>query len=130
MGKDLIVNVNDGGLSGWSPTIRKIIKGYKNKFLLQLLNWGDADMINFYDESETFILPNAAEKPKVGKQYSRRMKNLNCNFAIPFSSFHRYIRQDSIHMNKFSTPLAKHYEGFENKYGELLPAFIIWNSIV
>jgi hypothetical protein len=128
LGKDLIVNVNDGGLRGWSSTIKKIIKDYKNKFLLQLINWGDADMINFYDENGAFILPHAAEKPPVGKAYSRRMQNLNCNFAIPFSSFHQYIREDSIHMNEFSTPLEKHYEGFDNQHGELLPAFICWDS--
>jgi hypothetical protein len=128
LGKDLIVNVNDGGLRGWSKTIKKIIKNYKNRFLLQLINWGDADMINFYDENESFILPHAAEKPPVGKAYSRIMKNLNCNYAIPFSSFHQYIREDSMHMNQFSTPLEKHYEGFDNLYGELLPAFICWDS--
>ena len=27
--------------------IKKIIKNYKNRFLLKLINWGDADMINF-----------------------------------------------------------------------------------
>jgi len=128
LGKDLLVNINDGGLLGWSSTIKKIIKGYKNKFLLQLLNWGDADMINFYDESGSFILPQAAEKPQVGKQYSRKMHNLNCNFAIPFSAFHQYVREDSVHMNQFLTPLEKHYEGFNDKYGELLPAFICWDS--
>ena len=128
LGKDLIVNVNDGGLRGWSKTIKKIKKNYKNSFLLQLINWGDADMINFYDESGSFILPHAAEKPPVGKAYSRVMKNLNCNYAIPFSSFHQYIREDSMHMNQFSTPLEKHYEGFDDLYGELLPAFICWDS--
>ena len=128
LGKDLIVNVNDGGLRGWSSTIKKIIKQYKNRFLLQLINWGDADMINFYNENGSFILPHASEKKPVGKAYSRVMKNLNCNFAIPFSSFHQYIREDSIHMNEFSTPLEMHYECFDDKYGELLPAFICWNS--
>ena len=85
-------------------------------------------MINFYDESGSFILPQAAEKPQVGKQYSRKMHNLNCNFAIPFSAFHQYVREDSVHMNQFLTPLEKHYEGFNDKYGELLPAFICWDS--
>tara|TARA_Y100000768_G_scaffold386934_1_gene376626 strand:- start:1228 stop:1878 length:651 start_codon:yes stop_codon:yes gene_type:complete len=32
-------------------------------------------------------------------------------------------------MNKFTTPLKKHYEGFNNKEGEMLPAFIIWDTI-
>ena len=128
LGQDLLVNINDGGLLGWSSTVKKIINGYKNKFLLQLLNWGDADMINFYDENGAFILPNAAEKPQVGRPYCRRMKNLKCNYAIPFSAFHQYVREDSLHMNQFSTPLEKHSEGFDDSYGELLPAFIRWDS--
>ena len=128
LGKDLIVNINDGSLLGWTSTIKGIIKSYKNKFLLQLLNWGDADMINFFLFFFCFILPLAAKRLQVGKQYSRKMKNLNCNFAIPFSAFHKYAREDSIHMNSFITPLDKHKEGFDNKYGELLPAFINWDS--
>ncbi|MDB9997793.1 MBL fold metallo-hydrolase [bacterium] len=128
LGKDLLVNVNDGGLLGWSSTVKKITKGYKNKFLLQLHNWGDADMINLYDEGGSFILPNAASQPQVGKYYTRKMKNLNCNYAIPFSAFHKFVREDSVHMNQFSTPLEKHGEGYDDKYGELLPAFISWDS--
>ena len=30
-------------------------------------------------------------------------------------------------MNQFTTPLKYHYENFNNKYGELLPAFIKWD---
>ena len=32
-------------------------------------------------------------------------------------------------MNKFTTPLEMHYEKFNNKNGNLLPAFIIWDSV-
>ena len=128
LGKDLIVNVNDGSLLGWSSTIKKIIKGYRNRFLLQLLNWGDADMINLYDEDGSFIQPLAEYQFDVGKQYSRKMHNLNCNFAIPFSAFHQYVREDSIHMNRFITPLEKHKDGFNDEFGELFPAYIRWDS--
>ena len=31
-------------------------------------------------------------------------------------------------MNKFVTPLESHYKNFDSKYGELLPAFIKWDS--
>ena len=44
--------------------------------------------------------------------------------TLPFSSMHRYIREDSIKMNKYVTPLEQHYEKFNNKNGEMLPAFI------
>tara|TARA_Y100001968_G_scaffold242563_1_gene226244 strand:- start:1737 stop:3074 length:1338 start_codon:yes stop_codon:yes gene_type:complete len=129
LGKDIICNQNDGALLGWSKTIRKIIKNYKNKFILKLLNWGDADMINIYDEDNKFILPKAANKMPIGAAYSRLMKNYGYNYAIPFSSMHSYARSDSFHMNKFCTPIDKFSENFSDKYGELFPAFIRWDSI-
>ena len=42
---------------------------------------------------------------------------------------HKYIREDSVKMNEFTTPLLKHYDGFNSKNGELLPAFIIWDTL-
>ena len=45
--KDIILNLNDAEARGWSGEIKKIIKPYKNRFLLKLVNEGTADMINF-----------------------------------------------------------------------------------
>ena len=126
---DIILNLNDGSGLGWSKEIKNTIKKYKNRFLLKLINWGDADMINFYNHHNEFILPLAAEKKPCGVSYSYYMKKWNCNFSIPFSSLHKYVRKDSIEMNKYATPLEQHYKGFKNNNGEMLPAFIIWDSI-
>ncbi len=128
LGKDCLLNQNDGSLLGWKPTIKKIISNYENRFLLKLVNWGDADMINLYDESGKLIVPEANKKPPLGKAYMQHMQNIGCNFAIPFSSFHRYVRKDSMHMNEFITPLDKHYEGFKSNELKLLPAHIIWDT--
>ncbi len=126
--KDIIFNLNDGSGLGWSKEIKKIISNYKNRFLLKLINWGDADMINFFNHHNEFILPLAADKKPCGESYNYYMKKWGCNFSIPFSAFHSYSREDSIAMNKFCTPLEEHYRNFNNKIGEMLPAFIIWNS--
>ena len=32
-------------------------------------------------------------------------------------------------MNNFTTPLKSHYEKFNNKFGEMLPAFVQWDSL-
>ncbi len=124
---NIIFNLNDGSALGWSREIRKILSNYKNKFLLKLINWGDADMINFYNHHNEFILPLAADKKPCGESYSYYMKKWNCNYAIPFSAFHQYIRKDSENMNNYCTPLDCHYQNFDNKPGELLPAFINWD---
>ena len=118
----------DGKSLGWSGTIKKILKNYKNRFLLKLACWGDADMINIYDENNKFIKPYASFQPNVGEMYSSSMKNWNCNFAIPFSSMHQYVRKDSSQMNEYVTPLNRHKDGFDSSVGELLPAFIRWDS--
>ena len=52
--KDIILNLNDGSGLGWSKTIKKLISNYKNRFLLKLINWGDADMINIYNHPMNF----------------------------------------------------------------------------
>ena len=126
--KDIIFNLNDGSGLGWSKKIKQIIKSYDNKFLLKLINWGDADMINFYNHHNEFILPLAAEKKNCGESYAYYMKLWNCNYSIPFSSFHKYSRSDTVKMNKYVTPLHEHYNGFNDKIGELLPAHIIWDT--
>ena len=127
--KDIIFNLNDGSGLGWSKHIKKIISQYKNRFLLKLINWGDADMINFYNHHNEFILPIAAEKKPCGESYSYYMKKWGCNYSIPFSCFHSYSRKDSIKMNSYTTPVEEHYRNFDNKFGDMLPAFIVWNSI-
>ena len=127
--KDIILNLNDGQALGWSGEIKKIIKNYENRFLLRLISWGDADMINFYNHHNNFILPLAAEKKPCGETYAYNLKQWGCNFTLPFSSMHKYVREDSIKMNKFTTPLKFHYEKFNNKFGEMLPAFVKWDSL-
>ena len=42
---------------------------------------------------------------------------------------HKYIREDSSKMNEFITLLDQHYEAFNNISGEMLPAFIIWDTL-
>ena len=126
--KDILFNLNDGAALGWSSEIKKIISNYKNKFLMKLISWGDADMINFYNHHNEFLLPLASERKPCGESYAYYMKKWGCNFAVPFSCFHKYSRSDSMSMNKFITPLEEHYNSFNNKNGELLPAFIKWDT--
>lgn len=126
--KNIIFNLNDGAGLGWSKTIKKIIKNYEKKFLLKLVNWGDADMINFY-HNDKFILPRAANKDPCGTTYNYFMKKWNCNYAIPFSSIHTYVREDSFKMNEYTTPINLHSENFDQKFGNLLPAFVKWDCL-
>ena len=106
-------------------TIKKLIKNYKNRFLLKLVSWGDADMINLYDENNKFILPPYLKAP-LGKRYNQLLKNFSCNFAIPFSSMHKYT-EELAHMNEYVASISDHKDGFTEENGYLLPAYIIWD---
>ena len=131
--KDLIVNLNDSNLFGIKEVIKKEINRHnrcKNKFLLKAIGLYDADMVNFYDSNNNFILEkHLTVNNKTGKTWSDSMRELGCNYGIIFSSMHKYQRSDSVHLNKYTKPLKTHWHLFDNTIGELLPPFIIWDSI-
>ena len=51
---------------------------YKFTYYLQLLSYGDADMINIYNQSGEFIEPLSATRPPVGKEIYNSLKSINC----------------------------------------------------
>jgi hypothetical protein len=112
----LFVNINDAGDKGCAQVIKKISKNYRKKFLLSLSGYGDADMINFFEENGNFIEPIALRNTHVGDDLSLRAKALGLNSVIPFSSFHIYQRTDSIWANKYTTPI----DAYTNKFHENL----------
>lgn len=122
--KTLLLNLNDSGGRGNIKEIGRISSKYKNSFYLQLHSYGDADMINFFDEHGSRIEPNPCiNKIQIGTQYSTAMSKLNCNVAIPFSCHHQYQRRDSFWANDYITPLSSHYDGFNNNDKTLLQPF-------
>ena len=122
--KSLILNLNDSGGYGFEKEVASISRKYKNSFYLRLHCWGDADMINLFDNKNNRIPPSASLKFPVGKDIKNGMKKFNCNIAIPFSCHHQYQRRDSFWANDFVTPIDLMKEGFneDNEY-KLLPAF-------
>lgn len=117
---DIFINLNDAGVQ-YSKLIKKINKNFKRKFLLSISGWGDADMINFYDQDDNFIEPLAAKKHPVGDYLSVIAKSLDANYVIPFSSFHEYQREDSAWTNKYVTPLNEYKNGFHKDLNYIEP---------
>ena len=121
---DIFINLNDAGPSS-HRFITKIVKNFKRKFLLSISGWGDADMINFYDQNNKFIEPLAAKKHPVGDYLSLIAKLCNANYVIPFSSFHEYQREDSVWANKYVTPMSEYENGIHEDITFIKPfAFI------
>lgn len=93
----LLVNMNDATwLHGGLPFIRGVVKRFDKSFLLRLTGYGDADMINFRDEEGQLALPSyLLRKPPLGERVRSELLFGTTAF-IPFSSMHRYQREDSI----------------------------------
>ena len=115
--KNLIVNLNDTLCDPSRDFLKKEISKSKNSLLLKLAGYGDADMINIYDEEDRFIEPIAASKPAPGMLLTSQAKKINCTHAMHFSSFHKYVRLDSLWANKFTTPKDDLKRGWDNKVG-------------
>jgi hypothetical protein len=55
---------------------------------------------------------------------SRTLREFAARYFIPFSSMHKYQREDSVWAGQYTTTLADYPVGFDSKSGELLPAFL------
>src|SRR5258707_12368681 len=94
VGGRLLVDLNDASGHGWGRFLKSITAQYKQCYLLRLWGYGDADTNNFFTEAgERIELPPASEKPALGRTIQADAIKLGAQYAIPFSSFHRYQRE-------------------------------------
>lgn len=124
----LLINCNDAVDFGRDRFVRNISKNFKNSFLFSISSLGIADMLNYYDESGKFILPQEyLNRPPAGIENARKTERFGAKYFVPNSSFHFFQRTDSAWANSFSRPLEELYQGFESKTCEILPAFISYD---
>lgn len=114
--KNLIINANDTGWDSSSDFLKREVARSKHSLLLKLAGYGDADMINVFKNNK-FIEPIAATKPAPGNLLTLQAKKLNCTHAMHFSSFHKYVREDSSWANKYTTPETDLKRGWDKKIG-------------
>ena len=126
----LIVNMNDSKALGWKSFIRKTVRSYPVSFYLHLEGIGDAEMLNFFDENGQRILRDPAIlAAPLGPWIARETEYIGAKFFIPFSSMHRYQRQDSIWIQNYTTSIADYAKGFDSKVCEILPAFVQYDCM-
>jgi len=125
----LIMDLNDAGDRGWGQFVRATARKYKVSFLLKLAGHGDADMINFFDESGNRIPHLGGRRDPVDEAIGYEMKNYRARYFIPFSSMHRYQRADSIWANEYTTDISECQKGFDSSIGEMLPAFLRYDCV-
>ena len=124
LGGTLIVNKNDAIDHGWAGFVRKLTRGYKTSFLLSLSGYGDADMLNFFDEDGRRVTPPLKQGTPPGWAIARMTEFFGAKFFVPFSSMHKYQRRDSVWANEYVVGLEDYPKGFDSLAAEILPAFL------
>jgi len=119
----LIVNTNDAGDRGAGAFVRPMIPRFKDSYLLALMAYGDADMINYFDEDGNRIPPQAAKREPLGPGIAQALELYGIGHYIPFATLHRYQRTDSAWVNDCITEPGEFDKGFESATAECLPAY-------
>ena len=125
VGGELVVDLNDAQDRGWGSLVKRVIRAFPRSFVLRLSGYGDADMINFVDDDGT-RLPSVAQLRKehgfeVGADVARMTETFGATHFVPFSSFHRYQRTDSVWANEWTTPVSEYERGFHSDRVTLAP---------
>jgi hypothetical protein len=124
----LVVNMNDAVERGSRSFVREAVRRSKSSFLLQQVTFGDADMINVFDEAGDRIPSRAALREPPGPTLAALARRVGTRFVVPFSSMHQYQRADSIWANDHVTRLDDYRQGFASDTAELLPAFVRYDA--
>ncbi|MCA9555556.1 MAG: MBL fold metallo-hydrolase [Myxococcales bacterium] len=121
----LVVNQNDAGDYGWHRFVSGIVKKHGDKTVQLHLSsqYGDADMLNYFDEAGNRIPPTKVV-PDIGARNLHRTQLIGCKYYGPFSSMHSYQREDSAWAREYGTSLEDYKLGWSHPYHELLPPFV------
>lgn len=124
-----ILNLNDGLALGHRARLLAELAPFRRRFVLRLINYGDADMMNYFTEGGERIAPPAARKKPLGLDYSALLKDWAGTHTAPFSCHHRYSRADSSWAAAYATPLEDHKVGFKSARGELIHGYFSYDAV-
>jgi hypothetical protein len=124
IGGTLVINLNDASDCGWGRFVKSVAKGYRDSYLLRLWSYGDGDMGNFFTETGERVSRRPHLQVPLGPQIQHDAVRFGARYAIPFSSFHRYQRADSIWANERVTPMEKYTAGQLPDLPPVLPPFL------
>ena len=120
----LVIDQNDSPDFGESFRVRQIAKHFKEVYLLQLHGWGGADMLNLFDPSGRKLTSVGEKRRPIAPRSQRSAMMMGARKVIPFSSFHRYQREDSVWANELIPELDDYHSHPMERGPEILPAFV------
>lgn len=122
-----VLNLNDGSALGTKSRLQHHLAGFRTRFVFRLINYGDADMLNFFTESGERITPIAAYPKALGHEYTKLLKEWTGTHTAPFSCNHIYARTDSQWAAQFETPLDAHGNCFNYSLGHFIPGYFSYD---
>ena len=124
----LILNLNDGSALGSGRFLRSVARQFETVFLMRLWGEGAADMTNVFDEAgERIAKPWDFDHSTISHWIQSDARRFCASHAVPFSSFHRFQREDSVWANELITPLTAFHQGADPAGPEILRPFIRYN---
>ena len=123
LGGRLLVDSNDASDNGAGPFVRQTVGKYGESYLLCLTGYGDADMINFFDEQGKRIPPPATKRTPFIDGIEEILRAFGLRGYVPFSSQHKYQRTDSAWANECATPPEVYDVKFRSPDKVMLPIF-------
>jgi hypothetical protein len=120
----LVINLNDSSDYGESFRVRGIARHFKEVYTLQLHGWGGADMLNLFDPSGRKLVDVEQKRRSIAPRAQKSARAMGARKVIPFSSFQRYQREDSVWANALIPELPDYHTGALPNWPEVLPAFV------
>lgn len=120
----LVINMNDSDDYGESFRVRQMARNFKEVYLLQLHGWGGADMLNFFGPDGKKLVSDEQRRGPIAPRAQKSARAMGANKVIPFSSFHRYQREDSAWANALIPGLDDYQAAAVPGWPEMLPAFV------
>jgi hypothetical protein len=124
-----VLNLNDGGALGTGAQLLHQLRAFHTRFVLRLINYGDADMMNYFTESGEHIKPIAAHPKPLGYEYNHLLKRWHGTHTAPFSCNHVYARTDSQWAAQYETPREAHAQGFNLALGAFIPGYFMYDVL-
>ena len=122
VGGRLFIDMNDADAKARLRVIKGIAGQFRHSYLLRLSGYGDAGMINFFDPDGNRI--ERKFDPLVGRWLALYARRVGAKSVIPFSSFHRFQREDSAWANAYTTPVSAYRDGFDERLAEFIAPFV------
>ncbi len=122
-----VLNLNDGSALGTRAALLRSLRPFQRRFVLGLVNYGDADMMNYFTEAGERVTPICADKEPLGHVYSSLLRQWEGTHTAPFSCHHMYARSDSCWASAYETRLEVHGEHFNGARGQFIPGFFAYD---